>query len=159
MFIFVVSAYVLVAAMAGCGLINAYGVIVNSEQDMGVYAFFTQMGAALLPLLGAVLLMGVLQMAQLLESILFHLENGKDEAEPQVQAPRKKKRKQEEETPFFGEAVLREQNGQRSMTKPVPSAPPSAASPVEQASTELTPEPPAREESQEDDSMSFFRMN
>lgn len=152
MFIFVILAYVVIAAMACCGVINAYGVIANSEQDMGVYAFFGQMSTALLPLVGATLIFGLLQVAQLLESIYFHLENGNEEPE----APVRKKKVVEDDTPFFGAAVVEEK-----LHQPINIAPPSASAEIPSAEPAVTTEPQAvhspQPKEQEDD-MSFFRM-
>lgn len=153
MFIFVILAYVVIAAMASCGVINAYGVIANSEQDMGLYVFFGQMGNALLPLLGATLLFGLLQVAQLLESIYFHLEN--DEDEPIT--PVRKKKVQEDDAPFFGLAVV-EDKADKPGHSPFPPVPAVLPKEEPEASSVAQPVNASQSKEQEDD-MSFFRMN
>ncbi|MFI3242746.1 MAG: hypothetical protein R3Y56_00670 [Akkermansia sp.] len=152
MFIFVLVANMVSALMVCCGAIQMYHVIDGAQQSQGAYLFFSQLGQACLPMLGGVMLYGLIQIAQLLEQLTLTSQFvEEDRPAPVSKAKAKKKISPASAEPFFGSAVSEENRDAAQPSKrPLPPIP----------NLEIIPDPDeAPRKEKNDDGMSFFHMN
>ncbi len=154
MFIFVIVANVIAALMACCGAIQMYHVIDSAQRSQGALLFFTQLGEATLPLLGAAILYGLVQISQFLEvlSIQQQYTTVRDIPSEPIKPKPKKKKESANQGSFFGSAVNEPDPVEnKSIGRVLPPIP----------ELEIMPDPdeapPVKKT--DDDGMSFFRMN
>ncbi len=153
MFIFVLLGNLVAALMACCGAIQMYHVIHGAQKSQGALLFFTQLGEATLPLLGAAILYGLVQISQFLETLCIQQQYSVPELEEEPIKPKAKKKKPAvKQEAFFG-SVINEPDQEEPKVKgrvlpPIPEL-------------EILPDPDDSQSSKnkDDDGMSFFRMN
>ena len=122
MFIFVIAGYFLSVILLCCGIANAYALINSAHQSMGIYLFLNLLATALLPALGGLFLIGLIQIAKFLEELVFEQRFAKisDIQESSPKTERTNKKESEEPTSYFGEVSQSERSAKPQAHTPSP---------------------------------------
>ncbi len=160
MFLAVIAGYVLAASLAFCGVANLVSYISEADRSMGYSPFLAGLVVQLWPLVAAVVILLLIQVASIAEKIhIYQKMLGMPSADEAPPAPVRPKRKPAEDSEG-GYFRTYESAAPRGVpAAPVPPAPtaPHAAAPETEPSAGGSPTEPSRK--RDDSGLSYFKVN